>query len=52
MGKCRGGERTERYKIDRLVYYESYPDFRDAIQREKNMKHWPRSWRTRRSSAA
>ena len=43
----RGGEHTRRYKIDKLVYYESYPDVRDAIQREKNLKHWPRSWKTR-----
>jgi putative endonuclease len=43
----RGSEHTRRYKIDKLVYYESYPDIRDAIQREKNIKHWPRSWKTR-----
>ena len=28
-----------------LVYYESYPDVRDAIQREKNIKKWPRRWK-------
>jgi putative endonuclease len=33
---------TSRYGLKRLVYYESYPDIRDALQREKNMKHWPR----------
>ncbi len=43
----RGGEHTRRYEIDRLVHYESYADVRDAIQRERNMKHWPRSWKTR-----
>jgi putative endonuclease len=42
----KGGEHTERYKIDRLVYYESYADVRDAIQRESNIKHWPGSWKT------
>jgi putative endonuclease len=41
----RGGDHTRRYCIDRLVYYESYPDVRDAIQREKNIKHWPRAWK-------
>lgn len=42
----RGSEHTRRYGITRLVYYESYPDVRDAIQRESNIKHWPRSWKT------
>ena len=42
----KGGEHTRRYKIDRLVYYESYPDVRDAIQREKNIKKWSRAWKT------
>ena len=38
---------TKRYSIDRLVYFEVYDSIRDAIQREKNMKHWPRVWKTR-----
>jgi putative endonuclease len=38
---------TKRYRIDRLVYFEQYADVRDAIQREKNMKHWPRVYKTR-----
>jgi putative endonuclease len=38
---------TKRYGIDRLVYFESYDDIRLAIQREKNIKHWPRVWKTR-----
>jgi putative endonuclease len=33
---------TKRYKIDRLVYYESYDDPRDAISREKEIKGWRR----------
>jgi putative endonuclease len=33
---------TKRYKIDRLVYYESYEDVRDAISREKEIKGWRR----------
>ena len=41
----RGGEHTRRYGITTLVYYESYPDVRDAIQRERNIKHWPRAWK-------
>jgi putative endonuclease len=38
---------TKRYKIDELVYFEQYADVRDAIQREKSMKHWPRVYKTR-----
>jgi putative endonuclease len=41
----RGGQHTRRYAIDQLVYYESYEDVRNAIQRERNLKHWPRSWK-------
>jgi putative endonuclease len=33
---------TNRYKIDRLVYYELYEDVRDAISREKEIKGWRR----------
>jgi len=38
---------TQQYGIDRLVHFEVYSTSRDAIQREKNIKHWPRAWRTR-----
>ena len=38
---------TKRYGLKRLVYYERYDDIRDAIQREKNIKHWPRAWKAR-----
>ncbi|MFL6527069.1 MAG: GIY-YIG nuclease family protein [Chthoniobacterales bacterium] len=34
---------TEKYKLDRLVYYESYDDPRDAIAREKEIKGWRRA---------
>ena len=33
---------TTRYKIDRLVYYEDYDNPEEAIQREKEIKHWRR----------
>jgi putative endonuclease len=38
---------TERYRIDRLVYFESYDDVALALQREHNIKHWPRAWKTK-----
>jgi putative endonuclease len=36
---------TKRYRLKRLVYVERYDDIRDAIQREKNIKHWSRAWK-------
>ena len=30
-----------------LVYFEEYNDIRDAIQREKAVKKWYRSWKLR-----
>lgn len=38
---------TQRYNIKQLVHFEIYPDIRDALQREKNIKHWPRVYKTR-----
>jgi len=38
---------TKRYNIHRLVYFEVYSSIHDALQREKNIKHWPRAWKTR-----
>lgn len=36
---------TKRYKLTRLVFYEEHSEISAAIQREKNIKHWPRSWK-------
>jgi putative endonuclease len=33
---------TEKYNVDRLVYYEAYADIVDAITREKQIKGWSR----------
>jgi putative endonuclease len=38
---------TLRYGLKRLVWMEAYDDIRAAIQREKNIKHWPRAWKVR-----
>ena len=38
---------TQRYGLNRLAWYERHEDIRDAIQREKTMKHWPRAWKVR-----
>ncbi len=36
---------TKKYNIKMLVYYEQYETAIAAIQREKNIKHWPREWK-------
>jgi len=38
---------TKRYGLKRLVYFERYPDIRDARQREQNLKHYRRAWKVR-----
>jgi putative endonuclease len=34
---------TDRYNVDRLVWYETYPYIRTAIAREKQLKGWVRA---------
>jgi len=36
---------SKQYDVDRLVYFEQHQTMRDAIQREKNIKHWSRQWK-------
>ena len=36
---------TQRYAVDRLVYYEAFGEVSAAIQREKQMKRWNRAWK-------
>ena len=36
---------TKRYGIKTLVYFESHNTAIEAIQREKNIKHWSREWK-------
>jgi putative endonuclease len=43
----RGGIFTRRYGLTRLVWYEHHDDIRAAIQRESNIKHYPRAWKIR-----
>ena len=38
---------TKTYGLRRLVYSEAHETIHDAIQREKNMKHWRRAWKVR-----
>jgi len=41
----RGSQFTARYGVRRLVWYESYDNPADAIQREKNIKQYYRKWK-------
>ena len=34
---------TSRYRMGKLVYYETFGDIRDAIAREKQIKGWTRA---------
>ena len=43
---------TKRYGLKRLVYVERYDNITFAIQRERNMKHWSRTWKVRLILAA
>ena len=38
---------SKRYDLKMLVYHERFDDIRDAIQREKTIKHWSRAWKVR-----
>jgi putative endonuclease len=43
----KGANFTRRYKLTRLVYSERHEEILSAIQREKNIKDWPRAWKIR-----
>jgi putative endonuclease len=36
---------TKTYRLKRRVWAERHDDIRAAIQREHNLKHWPRAWK-------
>ncbi len=38
---------TQKYDVDKLVYYEIYGDAETAILREKQLKKWRRAWKIR-----
>ena len=43
---------TKKYGLKRLVLVERYEEIGAAIQRERNLKHWPRAWKVRLILAA
>ena len=36
---------TEKYNLDKLVYYETTDSIESAIKREKQLKNWHREWK-------
>jgi len=36
---------TEKYEVDKLVYYEQFRDAECAIRREKRLKKYNRKWK-------
>jgi putative endonuclease len=36
---------TQRYKVHRLVWYETHESWESAIKREKQLKKWKRAWK-------
>jgi putative endonuclease len=39
---------TRRHGLKCLVYFERFDGIQAAIQREHNIKHWPRAWKIRK----
>ncbi|OWY26428.1 GIY-YIG nuclease family protein [Herbaspirillum robiniae] len=36
---------SKKYQLTQLVHFETFHDALDAIAREKQLKHWRRSWK-------
>ena len=36
---------TQKYSINKLVYFECFQNINEAIYREKNLKKWKRNWK-------
>ena len=36
---------SDKYNLDKLIWYEQYRDINFAIKREKLIKRWRRSWK-------
>jgi putative endonuclease len=48
LAQHRGGQGSRfvrKYKLNRLVYVETYPTAMQAITREKQLKNWRRDWK-------
>ena len=38
---------TEKYNLNKIVWYEAHEDMMSAIQHEKALKAWKRDWKIR-----
>lgn len=38
---------TQKYEVHNLVFFETYSSILEAIRREKQLKKWKRTWKTR-----
>ena len=36
---------SSKYKLHKLLYYETYDSIEEAITREKQLKNWHRDWK-------
>ena len=36
---------TQKYEVNKLMYYETFQHVEEAILREKRLKKWNRSWK-------
>ena len=36
---------SDKYNVEKLVYYETHEQMYDAISREKQLKNWHRKWK-------
>ena len=36
---------SQKYSVHNLVYFEQFEDIEQAIEREKQLKHWKRYWK-------
>ena len=36
---------TKKYNLNKLVYFEGTTDVRSALEREKQLQNWHRSWK-------
>jgi putative endonuclease len=41
----KGASFTRKYRVHQLVWFQEFSGVREAIQREKTMKEWPRAWK-------
>lgn len=38
---------TAKYDVNQLVYFEEHQNYRDAFERERQLKKWKRDWKIR-----